>query len=247
MSRAYEGKGDGMKRSALSLIGSLVGVVYLAYLCFELKFAQNPRTYSIEAAGFTMQVVAYLPCAILAGAAVVLGLIGFAAKKRGPMLAAAILYLISLPLVTGMYAVPLALSLILLADFFASLVRNRKDRASKAPVSPAPEAKESSPGWADEADDPIEAEPAFDDDAMDAGDVPDDDLNDDLGEPADDTGDDLRLETILEDVTDDADDENRPRADGMAVFLGIFMGLVALALMGMVVYGVMGKKLPFMP
>lgn len=237
-----------MKRSALSLIGSLVGLVYLAYLCFELVYAQNPRTFSIEAAGFTMQMAAYLPCAILAAAAVLLGLIGFAARKRGPLLAAAVLYLISLPLVTGMYAVPLALSLILLADFFASLVRNRKGRALKAPASPAPEAKETAPRWAEEADDPVEVDPIFDDDAMDdAGDVPDDDLNDDLGEPADDTGDDLRLETLLENVTDDADDENRPRADGMAVFLGIFMGLVALALMGMVVYGVMGGKLPFMP
>ena len=235
-----------MKRSALSLIGSLVGLVYLAYLCFELVYAQNPRTFSLEAAGFTMQMEAYLPCAILAGAAVLLGLIGFAARKRGPLLAAAVLYLISLPLVAGMYAVPLALSLILLADFFASLVRNRKDRALKAPVSPAPEAKETTPSWSDETGDMAEAEPAFDDDAMDnVGDVPDDDLTEDLGESAD--GDDLRLETLLEDVTDDADDESRPRADGMAVFLGIFMGLVALALMGMVVYGVMGGKLPFMP
>lgn len=236
-----------MKRSALSLIGSLVGLVYLAYLCFELVYAQNPRTFSIEAAGFTMQMEAYLPCAILAGAAVLLGLIGFAARKCGPLLAAAVLYLISLPLVTGIYAVPLALALILLADFFASLVRNRKDRASKAPVSPAPEAKETAPGWSDEANDMAEANPAFEDDAMDdAGDDPDD-LTEEFGEPADDTGDDLRLETLLEDVTGDADDKSRPRADGMAVFMGIFMGLVALALMGLVVYGVMGGKLPFMP
>lgn len=234
-----------MKRSALSLIGSLVGLVYLAYLCFELVYAQNPRTLSIKAAGFTMQMAAYLSCAILAGAAVLLGLIGFAARKRGPILAAAVLYILSLPLVAGMYAVPLALSLILLADFIASLVRNRKDRASKAPVSPAPEAKETAPGWSDEAGDMAEAESAFDDDAMDAGDDPDDDLTEDLGESAD--GDDLRLETLLEDVTDDEGDESRPGADGMAVFLGIFMGLVALSLMGMVVYGVMGGKLPFMP
>jgi hypothetical protein len=237
-----------MKRSALSLIGSLVGFVYLAYLCFELLFGQNPHIFSIKAAGFTLQVMAYLSCAILAGAAALLGLIGFAVRKRGPMLAAALLYLITLPLVAGMYAVPLALTLMMLADYFASLVRDRKERAAKAPIGPAPEAEVSGPGGAADADD-AEADPAYDgDDLDDAGDEADDDLDDHYGdEPADDTGDDLGLETLLEDEADDEGDENRPRADGMAVFLGIFMGLVALALMSMLVYGVMGWKLPFMP
>jgi uncharacterized membrane protein (DUF485 family) len=230
-----------MKRSALSLIGSLVGLVYLAYLCFELLYAQNPRFLTIEAAGFSMRVAALLPTAVLTGAAVLLGLIGFAARKRGPVLAAAILLLISMPLVMGMYAIPLALSLILLADFFASLIRGRRNKHAKAP-----EADNTAPGKADEADDPMEIEPAFDDDMMD-DDAADDDLNDNFDEPADDAGDDLRLETILEDVTDDPEEESRPRADGMAVFLGVFMGLVALAFIGMIIYGAMGGKLPFMP
>jgi hypothetical protein len=231
-----------MKRSALSLIGSLVGILYLAYLCFELVYGQNPRPLALEVAGFGVQVAAFLPSAILAGAAVLLGWIGFAARKHGPILAAALLYLASLPLVIEIYAVPLALSLILLADFFASLARGRKDRAEKAP-----DAEASASG---EADDPMEDDSAFDeDDALDdSGDALDDGLNDDLGdEPLDDPGDDLRLEALLEDVTDGVEDENRPSSDGTAVFLGIFMGLAALALIGMIICGVMGVKLPFMP
>ena len=237
-----------MKRSALSLIGSLVGLLYLAVLCFELVFTQNPRSYTLEALGFSVQVAALLPSALLAGAAVLLGWIGFGTRKRGPVLAAALLYLATLPLVIEIYAVPLALSLLLLADFFVCLIRHRKESAALAKTARIAEG--ASPGWAGEADDD---DPSLDGDSplADSGDVPDDlddGLDDDLGdEPIDDPDDDLRLEALLEDVTSDADDKKRPGADGMSRFLGIFMGLVVLALVGLVICGVMGVKLPFMP
>jgi len=245
-----------MKRSALSLIGSLVGLVYLAYLCFELVVAENPRAFAFEAAGFSVRVAALMPCALVTAAAVLLGWIGFFARKRGPMLAAAILYLAALPLVLEMFAIPLALSLLSLTDFFASLVRQRRRPATR---DPAPETEGSASGpdaheldrpvsAGDVVTDDLEADPAADiDDAQDddvgdeLGDELDDDLNDGLDDdPNGDSGDDLQLETLLEDDADGADDENRPRADGMAVFLGVFMGLVVLALIGMVAYGVMG-------
>lgn len=238
-----------MKRSALSLIGSLVGLLYLAVLCFELVFTQNPRSFTLEALGFSVQVAALLPSALLAGAAVLLGWIGFGTRKRGPVLAAALLYLATLPLVIEIYAVPLALSLLLLADFFASLIRHRKDSAALA--KNASIAEGTSPGWTGEADDFMD-DPSLDavSPLADSGDVPDDlddDLDDDLGDEPIDDPDDLQLEALLEDVTSDADDKKRPGADGMSIFLGIFMGLVVLALVGLVIYGVMGVKLPFMP
>lgn len=238
------GKGDGMKRSALSRIGSLVGLVYLAYLCFMLVYAENPRAFSFEAAGFSLRVAVLLPCALMTAAAVLLSWIGFAARKRGPLLAAAIVYLTALPLVIEICAIPLSLSLLALADFFASLARERNGNTTKAPIDPSPET-----GGTDETKPIEDIEVALDDGSLgDSGSDPDDHLNGGPGcELADDSCDDLRLETLLEDVTDGADDENRPRADGMSVFLGIFMGLTALALIGMVACGVMGGKLPFMP
>ena len=248
---AFEGKGDGMKRSALSLIGSLVGLLYLATLCFELVFTQNPRPYTLEALGFSVQMAALLPSALLAGAAVLLGFIGFGTRKRGPVLAAALLYLETLPLAIEMYAVPLALSLILLADFFASLIRHRRESAGHAKTAPIAEG--ASPGWTADEGDPME-DPALDADSPlgNSGDMPDD-LDDDLGdgldddlgdylgdEPFDDPADDPQLEAVLEDVTSDVDDKKRPGADGMSIFLGIFMGLVVLALVGLVIFSVMG-------
>ena len=60
-------------------------------------------------------------------------------------------------------------------------------------------------------------------------------------------------ELALEDDPDDPQldleekkEPPRPRADGMAVFLGVFMVVVALALIGLVILGLMGVKLPFM-
>ena len=238
-----------MKRSALSLIGSLVGLVFLAYLCFVLLYVETPRTFTLEAAGFTLQIAVLLPCALLAGAAALLSWIGFAARKRGALLAAALLYLASLPFVTGLFAIPLALSLLALSDFFASLVRERKEKAAKALGEPAPEAEGLHSEKA-ELDEPNETEPIAD---GDFGDEPlDDDLNEDLeSDPAGGPDDDLNIDSDdlrLEDLEDEADGEPpRPRADGMAVFLGVFMALSALALAFMVAYGVMGGKLPFMP
>ena len=106
-----------MKRSVLALVGSLVGLGYAAGLTAILLLAAEPPMAALHAAGLTIQYAALLPHLAAAALANLVHWIGFAARRRGFALAAALLYLASVPLMPGLFPVPMALSLLALIDF----------------------------------------------------------------------------------------------------------------------------------
>jgi hypothetical protein len=232
-----------MKRSLLALIGSLMGLMVWAYLIFTLIWAQTPTVLPLQLGPWTVPVLRLLPPALLIAAAV-LNWIQWLGKKRGAALAAAILYGAAAPLLPEMFAVPVALMLMALAGFFWPEARGKKDKKTAAPEDDEPDLpNKAAPEDPDGLDDLIDL------DGLEGSADPDDEPDlalEDEPDPAldDDADDDLGLDPGPE---DEKDEPRRPRADGMAVFLGIFTGIAALALIGIIVYGVMGGKLPFMP
>jgi hypothetical protein len=236
-----------MKRSALALIGSLMGLMYLAYLIFTLIWAQAPAVLPLQLGPWTVQLPLLRPHALLIAAAVILNWIQWLGKKRGAALASAILYGAAAPLLPEMFAVPVALMLMALAGFFWPEARGKKDKKTAAPEDDEPDLpNKAAPEDPDGLDDLIDLD-GLDglEGSADPDDEPDLALEDEPDPVLDDDADgDLSLDP---DPEDEKDEPRRPRADGMAVFLGIFTGIAALALIGIIVYGVMGGKLPFMP
>ena len=230
-----------MKRSALALIGSLVGLVYLTYLGYALVTMANPRIFTLRAVGFEMQVAFLLPYALMTAVAVLLHFIAFAARKRGAVLATAILYCAAVPLspslMPSLFPVSLALALLALIEFLRFPARTGKGQPVVAEPDPALEM----------LDEPVPGE--ADVEAMELDKMDDSaDLEDDADLALDDDADDdLQLEPLPDDEEPEKRHPSRSGADGMTVFLGLFMGLAALALIGMVIYGVTGGKLPFLP
>lgn len=220
-----------MKRSTLALIGSLMGLMYLAYLICLLIWAENPAALSFQLGALTFKVAWLLPHAALVAAAVLLNWIQWLARKRGAGLASALLYAASSPLMQPLFAVPLALALIALAGFIWPGQKKEKVKGSAAEdpalemLSGAADEEEPDLDDLDDLDDPAGPEAAEDEPELALEDGPDDDPQLDL---------------------DEKKEPPRPRADGMAVFLGVFMVVVALALIGLVILGLMGVKLPFM-
>ena len=232
-----------MKRSTLALIGSLMGLMYLAYLVFSLIRAENPAALSFQLGALTVKVAWMLPSAILIAAAALFNWIEWLAKKRSAALVATLLYAAAAPLLPPLFAVPLALALIALAGFIWPASKDEKPKKKKAPEDPALDMLADAANGEEPDDDNLDD--LGDLDGLDEPDEPEEaeDAEDEPGLALeDDAGDDLRLDPEEE----EKEEPRRPRADGMAVFLGIFMGAVALALIGMVVYGLMGGKLPFM-
>jgi hypothetical protein len=235
-----------MKRSTLALIGSLMGLMYLAHLIFSLIRAENPAVLSFQLGGLTVKVAWMLPSTILIAAAALFNWIQWLAKKRGAALAATLLYAAAAPLLPPLFAVPLALALIALAGFIWPSSKNEKPKKKKASEDPALDMLADAANGEEPDDDNLDD--LGDLDGLDESDEPEEaeDTEDAEDEPGlaleDDSGDNLRLDP----EEDEKEEPRRPRADGMAVFLGIFMGVVVLALIGMVVYGLMGGKLPFM-
>jgi hypothetical protein len=234
-----------MKRSALALIGSLVGLIYLMYLGIALFWMESPRMFTLQVAGHVVQMAYMLPYTLVTALAVLFNWIAFLAKKRGVSLLASILYCAAVPLLPPLFAVTLALSLIALVDFFRFPARDRKGEKANAPVDPALEMlDEPIPGSVDGPDEP--ASGATKPDESDEPDDTDEPLDEsDLALDDDDA--DLQLDPIALDEELEKSSPDRPRVDGMAIFLGLFMAVAAIALIGIIAYGMMGGKLPFMP
>ncbi len=227
-----------MKRSILALIGSLVGSIYLIYQGYALWRTVSPRMLQLQVAGYEIRLAILLPAIALTGIAVLLNWIAFASIRRGAALAAAILFCASAPFTPQLYSIPLALALFALANFFLPRTQRRQADHANAADDPALDLLNETLPEMDDPDALMDAD--LPDDLDDGGDLPDEDdlepeADDDLG---------LANDPALQDLKPEAD---LPRADGMSVFLGVFMGLVALSLVGIVIIGLIGVKLPFMP
>jgi len=233
-----------MKRSALAWIGSLTGLAYLIYLSFSLYWSQDPRVIALRVMDHSIGLSILLPATASMIPAAVLNWIGWLGRKRGAMLAAALLYCAAAPLPPEMFAVPLALALMALAATLRPAARSRKREkagpAEDVSSGAAPEAEgiDEDEADLDDLDEPGELEPDGPESA-DFDDEPDLALDGD-------SGDDLQLDPALED-DEPEERESRPRADGVAVFLGLFMGAVAVVMIALVVYGLLSGKLLFMP
>lgn len=254
-----------MKRSMLALIGSLFGLAYVACLCAALMLTAAPRMTTVQAAGYAIGFPALMPHLALAALANLMNWIGFAARKRGFALVAAMLYCASMPLMPALFPAALALLALALIDF-AKPVRRGGRRAESASEpgtdlseesAPDPEGEyeteseeESEPETEEEPDpEPSEA-PAFRADPRRSGARGDPDgapgrraAPGSAGAAAS-----ARRAPLEEDQDDGYDgyrSYDRPRADGVSVFLGLLMALCLLALIGVVVLGLIGDALPF--
>lgn len=231
-----------MKRSVLALIGSLIGSMFLIYLGVTLWQTASPQMLKLQVAGYQIKVAVLLPMLLHVALAALLNWIAFGAKSKGAALAAAILYSGAVMYDAMLFAIPLALALLALADLALPLARNRKAGPATAAEDPATDLLDDAlPG--EEALDMDETlEPLADDADLDA-DLPD---ADDFDMPEGLNAADGDLDETL-DLSSDDPQPMSTHTDGMNLFLGVFMALIALSLAGIVIYGLTGGTLPFMP
>jgi hypothetical protein len=233
-----------MRRSILALIGSLVGLAYLGLVAFVLSRMWDLGAFSLSALGREIRIARLLPFLVAVGLADLAGWIGFFTKKRAFSLVSALLYGAAVPVLPQLVYASAALTAFMLADFLFYPTLNRKRE------KPAPEAAQDT--WDTLPSD--DADTALPDDATLS---PDGEEPPDALEPGESEEDiDIQEETDLESESpawlDDEDEvelapPERTPADGTGVFLGVFMAIAALVLVGVVVYGLMIGKLPFMP
>ncbi len=227
-----------MKRSVLALVGSLAGLAYIACVAFALPRMASLGVILLRMADFRLQIPPALSYLVFSALANAVNWACFFSKKRGFALASAILYGMAIPFALPapvLIAGPLALALAALIDFLRTV-----GPAEGAP-SPAPEDDPSL--TIDELDLSAEdlALPDDDPEALDEPESPDDaDEADGLLDPEDDEG------------LGEPDDEwpgstHRPEADGMSVFLGLFTALAVAALLGVVIFGLITGRFPFVP
>lgn len=234
-----------MRRSVLALVGCLVGIAYLALVTFALARIWDFGAFSIRALGFDVHIARLLPFLVIAGLANVAGWIGFISNNRIFLLAAALLYgSASVVLPVLVYATA-ALAVFSLAVFlFHPMLTKKREKPESEAASDAPDEPPEDIPDALLSDDPSLS---LDTEAL-PEDAPEPDESEEDTELQDESESEGESPLWLDEEEEvEGTPAERSPSDGTGVFLGVFMALAALVLVGVVVYGLMMGKLPFMP